>query len=94
MGTYFAVACDELKEKLDPGSVNNGPIKLGGMCMRGNPFGALTLYTMAGGRWYRKACRIVNDSADDPGYFDYTDVTAEAIIEYNDSYEESLEHTP
>ena len=92
MGTYYCVACDELKEKIDPGDINNCGVKQGSIGSLDHPIGAVSVFAMCR-RWRHKEIRLAYDSADDPGYDEYTDVTKEVLEEYNKEYKTDLTYT-
>lgn len=85
MGVYYKIACDEVKESIEPGDINDLGIKLNAISAPDHPFGAVCVFAMAR-RWACRPCRIVDDCGDDPGYFDYADVTEEVIKAYNEVY--------
>ena len=84
MGVYFKVACDEAKECIDPGSINDLGVKAGSIAHPEHPFGPVVVYATLH-RWH-SPIRLANDSHDDPGYYDYLDVTEEVLREYNQTY--------
>jgi len=92
MGIYYAIACDELKERIEPGSINNLGIKQHAIAHPNHPFGSVSVFALVT-RWRGKTARIVNDCADDPGYYEYTDVTRQIVDEYNAEYGTTLEFT-
>lgn len=85
MGTYYKMACDDLKESIDPGDINGLGIKEFAIAYPTHPFGPVIVFAMLE-RWKGHACRLVNDLTDDPGYFDYRNVTREVIEDYNARY--------
>lgn len=93
MGTYYKVCCDEMRESICPGQINDLGIKLGAIVHPSHPFGAVVVFAMAT-RWEGKQCRIVNDCDDDPGYFDYKEVTKEVLAAYNQYTGTELRFTP
>lgn len=92
MGTYYCVVCDELEEKIDPGSIDNLGIKEGAIGNLKHSIGAVTIFALCG-RWRNKKIRLANDSGNDPGYDDYTEITKEILEEYNKSYKTNLIYT-
>ncbi len=92
MGIYYVIACDELKEKIEPGSINNLGIKQRAIAHPDHPFGPVSVFALVT-RWRDKAARVLNDGGDDPGYFEYTDVTQQIIDEYNSEYRTALKFT-
>lgn len=93
MGIYYQVACDATQERIDPGGINDLGIKADAIAYPKHPFGPVVIYAMLT-RWSGKSVRLVNDLGDDPGYFDYADITGEIIAEYNKKYGTNLVHTP
>lgn len=91
MGTYYQVACDEKKERIDPGEINDLGIKSGPIANPKHPFGAVVIFAMLH-RW-RAPVRLVNDCAEDAGYFEYANVTEETLKAYNEFYGMSLKFT-
>lgn len=90
MGTYYKIACDEVRESIDPGDINNLGVKLGSIAHPEHPFGPVAVFAMAW-RWSGKACQIVPDGGDDDeAYYAYQDVTAEVVKDYNAHYEKAL----
>jgi hypothetical protein len=92
MGVYYQVACDEDRERIDPGSINDLGIKVGAIAHPNHPFGSVVVFAMSH-RWHGKPTRIVDDLGSDPGYFDYNEVTEEVVKEYNEYYKTSLKFT-
>ena len=92
MGVYYQVACDELQERIDPGSVDNFSIKAWAIAHRDNPFGQFVIFALRT-RWIGKSVRLVHDSGDDPGYFDYKEVTEDIVHSYNDEYKTFYQFT-
>ena len=92
MGIYYAVACDKFKESIDPGAINNLGIKAGSIAHPNHPLGAVIIFA-ALYRWQGEPIRVVNDLGDDPGYFEYRDVTKEVLKEYNEYYSTDLRFT-
>ena len=91
MGIYYMIACDELKERIDPGAINKLGIKEHAITHHAiahleHPFGAVVVFALLN-RWERKVIRLANDmSGEDLGYFDYTDVTEAILSDYNTYY--------
>ena len=92
MGTYYKIACDELKERIDPGSIDNLGIKWRSIAHPDHPFGSVAIFALVT-RWEGKAARIANDLCDDAGYFEYADVTQQIMVEYNLEYGTALRFT-
>lgn len=92
MGIYYKIACDEVKECIDPGHINDLGIKAGAIAAPDHPFGSVVVFAMVM-RWDHPV-RLVNDSGDDPAYFEYTDVTEDVLKEYNERYKTELKFTP
>ena len=82
MGNYYKVACDELKENIDPGDIDNLGIKRLSIDWFEHPFGAVVIFAMLT-RWAGKDVRLVDDCGEDPGYFEYKNVTRHILEEYN-----------
>lgn len=91
MGVYYKIACDEAKECIDPGSINGLGIKARAIAAPDHPFGAVVMFAMLT-RW-EHPIRLVDDCTEDPGYFDYKDVTEEVLKEYNERYKTELQFT-
>lgn len=85
MGVYYKAACDELREKIDPGKINDLGVKAGAIAHPEHPFGSIVVFSMLG-RWNGCTVRLANDSDDDEGYFDYQDVTKQVVEAYNEKY--------
>ena len=85
MGVYYMIACDELKERIEPGDVFGLGIKRGAITSVEHPIGALVINTLMG-RWNGRSCRVADDCGEDPGYFEYTDVTEEVMADYNEEW--------
>jgi len=92
MGDYYAVACDELKESIDPGAINNLGVKAESVAHPNHPLGAVVIFALLN-RWSGKAVRVANDFGYDPGYFKYRDITREVLKEYNEYYKTKLRYT-
>lgn len=92
MGTYYCIACDELKEKIDPGDIDDCGIKQGSIGHLQHPVGPVSIFALCR-RWRNKEIRLACDSSDDPGYNDYTNVTKEILEEYNMEYQTNLTYT-
>jgi len=92
MGVYYQAACDETKERIDPSNINGLGIKAGPIACPMHPFGAVVIFAMLH-RWNSKQVRLVNDTQEDPGYFEYTEVTKDVLSAYNKHYETNLEFT-
>jgi hypothetical protein len=93
MGVYYKAACDDLQERIDPGHIENLGIKAGSIARSEHPFGSLVIFAMLY-RWRNHGVRIADDLGDDPGYFEYRDITGEVLAEYNKSYGTTFKHTP
>ena len=85
MGIYYQIACDELEERIDPGSINNLGVKAKNIANPKHPFGQVVVFVLLT-RWEGKSVRLVDDCEDDPGYFEYKDVTEDVLKEYNEVY--------
>lgn len=84
MGVYYKIACDQAREVIDPGDVNDFGIKFSSITCLDHPIGSLTIFAL-GRRWSGKTVRLVDDCGDDDTpYFTYRDVTREVIEEYNE----------
>ena len=92
MGIYYKVACDDHRECIDPGSIDGLSVKASGIASTAHPLGAVTLFALLN-RWCGATVRLADDLADDPGYYDYVDVTAEVLAEYNQKYGTDLKYT-
>lgn len=92
MGVYYVIACDKLKEKIDPGSINDLGMKQHAIAHQKHPFGSVVIFALVT-RWCNQTARIANDYNDDPGYYEYTDITQQIINEYNTEYETILQFT-
>lgn len=91
MGVYYKVACDEAKENIDPGAIDDLGIKAPAIAALDHPFGAVVIYAML--YFWKHPVRLVNDMLDDPGYFEYSDVTADVLKAYNERYETNMQYT-
>jgi hypothetical protein len=91
MGVYYKAACDEAKEQIDPGHINDLGVKAGSIAHPEHPFGPVVIFAMLY-RW-KAPVRIANDTADDDGYFVYADVTEEVLKAYNERYKTQLMFT-
>ena len=85
MGTYYQIACDELKERIDPGSINNLGVKAKKIAHSEHQFGSVVVFALLT-RWKGKNIRLVDDCGNDPGYFEYKEVTEDVLKEYNEVY--------
>lgn len=85
MGVYYKAACDELREKIDPGKINDLGVKASAIAHPDHPFGSVVVFAMLG-RWSGHATRLANDTEDDEGYFGYQDVTKQVVQDYNERY--------
>lgn len=92
MGVYHKIACDECKESIDPGNINDLGIKTWAIASPEHWLGILAVFAMTS-RWDGNSVRLVNDTAYDQGYFMYTDVTKEVIEAYNEKYGTDLRYT-
>jgi hypothetical protein len=92
MGTYYCVCCDELKEKIDPGDIDDLGVKESSIGHFKHPIGQITIFTLTR-RWRNKSIRLANDSGNDDGYFNYEDVTKIVIEEYNNCYKTNIKYT-
>lgn len=92
MGVYYQIACDELRERIDPGYIDNLGIKRGAIACHDHPFGPMVIFALLN-RWAGKQARLVDDTSDDPGYFLYQNVTAFIIYEYNQQYHTNFKLT-
>lgn len=91
MGVYYKAACDEAKEQIDPGHIDDLGVKANAIAHPDHPFGPVVVFAMLH-RW-KASARIANDSADDDGYFAYADVTEEVLAAYNEQYKTQLKFT-
>lgn len=91
MGVYYQVACDESKERIDPGDIDDLGIKAGAIAHPEHPFGPVVMFAMLH-RW-RSPIRLVDDTRDDPGYFEYVNVTEVVLLQYNEFYETEFRFT-
>ena len=85
MSTYYKIACDEVRENIDPGGINDLGVKEFAISHPDHPFGAVCVYAMRT-RWNGLGCRIVSDSGGDHGYDEYVSVTGQVLAEYNKYY--------
>ena len=92
MGIYYVIACDKLKEKIDPGSINDLGMQQHAIAHLKHPFGSVVIFALVT-RWCNQTARIANDYNDDPGYYEYTDITQQIINEYNTEYGTTLQFT-
>lgn len=92
MGIYYQIACDEKKERIDPGDINNLGIKQGAIAHPKHPFGSVAVFAMLR-YWGGSTVRLVNDCGEDPGYFDYKNITREVVEAYNVYYSTTLTFT-
>jgi hypothetical protein len=82
MGTYYVVACDDLREHIDPGNIDDLGVKAGAISNPQHPFGAVVIFALRT-RWFGKTARLVDDCGSDPAFFNYRDATEEVLSEYN-----------
>lgn len=93
MGIYYKVACDDLKESICPGNINDLGIKSGAIANPNHPFGAVVIFAMTY-RWSRKKVRLITDTGyGEDEYYTYTDVTEQILNEYNEMYGTLLRFT-
>ena len=92
MGIYYMVACDELKERIDPGVINNLGVKEHAIAHPEHPFGAVVVFALLN-RWRGKVIRLADDRSDDAGYYDYVCVTESVLAEFNTCYGTSFQFT-
>ena len=93
MGIYYQVACDDLKERIDPGSIDDLGTKAGAIAHPEHPFGAIVIFALST-RWKGESIRLVDDRGDDAGYFDYEEVTKYVLRDYNEFYNTGYQFTP
>lgn len=75
-----------MRESIDPGDINNLGIKFGAIGHPQHPFGPVVVFAMLT-RWNGHGARIVGDSGDnDDPYYEYRDVTADVLADYNEYY--------
>ena len=96
MGIYYQVACDELKERIDPGSIDNLGIKAGSIAHPKHPFGQVVIFALLT-RWFGKSIRLVDDivkenkdSHDEKAHEevqDHLDRVKEKLQEINDAHD-------
>jgi hypothetical protein len=84
MGEYFAVVCDERKEKLHPPAYFNN--KFPGICNSTNIFGQLLAFVMCT-RWKGKEVTIIDDTSHFFYLCDYENITAYMFEEYKKIYD-------
>lgn len=89
MGVYYKAVCDELKQNIDPGKINNLGVKRGPIAHPEHPFGQILVFAMLN-VWATRQVRIANDESDDEAYFEYEDVTGHVLEMYNKYYGTSL----
>lgn len=90
MGTYYMVACDKLKERINPSNINNLGIKAGPIAHPNHPFGQVVMFALLN-RWSNESIRLVNDGqSDEDAFFEYADVTKEVLSDYNEYYQVEL----
>jgi len=96
MGAYYKLVCDELRESIDPGAINNCGIKLGSISFPNHPFGSVSIFAMSIVWGIDYKFRLINDERYPEEYFDYKDITKQIIDRYNDCYcteENKLQYT-
>jgi hypothetical protein len=99
MGTVYAIACPEYKEKIDPNCINARSAKLYKIGEPGHPVGVIALFAIWN-RWNFSPITLVADTAlEDPitglqPYDDYLDVTEHVIDDYNGIYDTEIAYTP
>lgn len=92
MGIYYEAVCDDLKERIDPGNINDLGNKLLSISHPQHPFGQVVVFAMAH-RWVGKAARIVDDLGEDYQDLGYKEVTEEVLTDYNKIYGTKLNAT-
>ncbi len=92
MGLYYQLVCDELKERIDPGNINDLGIKASAIAAPEHPLGSVAVFAMLK-RWGDKPVRLVNDESDDPAYWEYQNVTKNVLQDYNACYDTNLQFT-
>lgn len=92
MGIYYVVACDDLHEHINPGSIDDLGIKAHAISNPQHPFGAVVIFALRT-RWYGKTARLIDDCGFDPAFSDYGDVTEEVLREYNSYHKTSYSFT-
>jgi len=93
MSVYYKIACDEVREHICPGDINDGGMKEYSISSPLSAFGPVAVFAMWN-RWEGKPCRIVSDSGEAIAYDDYTDVTKAVLDDYNEYYEKHLKASP
>jgi hypothetical protein len=88
MGVYYKVVCDELKETISPGRINDLGVKAHAIAYPTHPFGPLVVFTLLT-RWTARTCRIISDEQHEDIYYgdEYKDITEKMIGEYNKEYD-------
>lgn len=86
MGVYYTAVCDEKRELIEPGDINDLGIKRYAIGCPTHPFGAILVHALVS-RWSGCKARIVGDFCDE-GEASYADVTAEVLKSYVETYKE------
>jgi len=92
MAIYYQVVCDEAKEGIYPGFINNLGVKSGSIAHPEHPIGNILMFAMLY-RWSGSTVRLANDLEEDLGFFEYEDVTEQVLAEYNKSYNTNIKFT-
>lgn len=83
MGTYYMIVCHELAQRIEPGDINHGGIKIGNIIL-GPVMKIVAAYAIAG-EWSGYNFKIVGDYSDEYEFAEekYIDVTEFAIRNFN-----------
>lgn len=93
MGTYYHVVCIDLKEKIEPGDINDLGIKGWSYRAFRTPLWSDSNFRDAN-KMERKSVHLMGDYRDDIDiYNDYINVTKQLIDEYNKYYKTDLVFT-
>ena len=87
MGIYYDAVCDEKRERIEPGHINDLGIKAYAIAFPTHPFGPVVIFAMLS-RWRNCAVRLQADESCPEDVFDYKDVTAEVVAAYVEHYKE------
>lgn len=87
MGIYWNAVCDEKRELIDPGDINNLGMKDYAIAHPNHPFGPIVVFAMLH-RWAYHVVRLQSDESMSDEVFKYKNVTEEVIAAYVDFYKE------
>jgi hypothetical protein len=91
MGVYYQVGCEEAKEVIDPGQIDDLGCKIKAIASPDHPFGSVVIFAMAR-RWCGKTAEVIADY-DEKFDVGFTNVTEEVLKEYNEYYQTNLRFT-